>query len=81
MAAIPMLVVYYVDFGITNIVVPLRLQPYLGEMIDLSWGYYMYMGAIAIFCPNSINILAGVNGLEVGQSIVIGKQPFLLRIF
>jgi len=70
-AAIPMLVVYYVDFGITNIVVPLRLQPYLGEMIDLSWGYYLYMGAIAIFCPNSINILAGVNGLEVGQSIVI----------
>jgi UDP-N-acetylglucosamine--dolichyl-phosphate N-acetylglucosaminephosphotransferase len=29
------------------------------------------MGAIAIFCPNSINILAGINGLEVGQSIVI----------
>lgn len=26
---------------------------------------------IAIFCSNSINIHAGINGLEVGQSIVI----------
>lgn len=26
---------------------------------------------VCIFCPHSINILAGVNGLEVGQSIVI----------
>lgn len=70
-AAIPMLVVYYVNYGVTNIVVPLPLQPYLGELIDLSWAYYMYMAAIAIFCPNSINILAGINGLEVSQSIVI----------
>lgn len=30
------------------------------------------MAAVAIFCPNSINILAGINGLEVSQSIVIG---------
>lgn len=30
------------------------------------------MAAISIFCPNSINILAGINGIEVGQSIVIG---------
>lgn len=30
------------------------------------------MAAIAIFCPNAINIIAGINGIEVGQSIVIG---------
>lgn len=29
------------------------------------------MSAISIFCPNSINILAGINGIEVSQSIVI----------
>ncbi|KAK5071414.1 tunicamycin resistance protein, partial [Cryomyces antarcticus] len=29
------------------------------------------MAAIAIFCPNCINILAGINGIEVSQSIVI----------
>lgn len=33
--------------------------------------YYIYMFAIAIFCPNSINILAGINGIEVSQSLVI----------
>lgn len=70
-AAIPMLIMYYIDFGVTNIVVPLPLQPYLGQLLNLSWGYYVYMAAIAIFCPNSINILAGINGLEVSQSIVI----------
>ncbi|KAL7270564.1 tunicamycin resistance protein [Rhizina undulata] len=70
-ASIPMLIIYYVDFGVTNIVVPLPLQPYLGELLNLSWGYYIYMAAIAIFCPNSINILAGINGIEVTQSIVI----------
>jgi UDP-N-acetylglucosamine--dolichyl-phosphate N-acetylglucosaminephosphotransferase len=29
------------------------------------------MAAVAIFCPNSINILAGINGIEVSQSLVI----------
>lgn len=29
------------------------------------------MAAFAIFTPNSINILAGINGIEVSQSIVI----------
>ena len=29
------------------------------------------MGLLAVFCTNAINILAGVNGLEVGQSVII----------
>lgn len=52
-------------------VVPVPLQHYLGELFDLGWLYYAYMAAIAIFCPNSINILAGINGIEVSQSLVI----------
>jgi UDP-N-acetylmuramyl pentapeptide phosphotransferase/UDP-N-acetylglucosamine-1-phosphate transferase len=70
-AAIPMLIVYFVDFGVTKVVVPVPLQPYFGELLDLGWLYYLYMAGIAIFCPNSINILAGVNGIEVSQSLVI----------
>ncbi|KAI9830686.1 MAG: tunicamycin resistance protein [Phylliscum demangeonii] len=70
-AAIPMLIVYFVDFGVTQVVVPVPLQRYLGELVDLGWLYYAYMAAIAIFCPNSINILAGINGIEVSQSLVI----------
>lgn len=71
-ASIPMLVVYFVDYGVTNVVVPVQLEQYLGKMVNLGWLYYAYMAAIAIFCPNSINILAGINGIEVSQSLVIG---------
>ncbi|KAL9122755.1 MAG: hypothetical protein Q9187_000694 [Circinaria calcarea] len=70
-ASIPMLVVYFVDFGVTRVVVPAPLQNYLGELLDLGWLYYVYMAAVAIFCPNCINILAGINGIEVSQSLVI----------
>ena len=34
-AAIPMLIVYFVDFGVTQMVVPKPLRPYLGELFDL----------------------------------------------
>lgn len=71
-AAIPLLIVYYVDFGITAVMVPVILRPYFGDIVDLGFLYYGYMAAVAIFCPNSINIYAGVNGLEVGQSVMIG---------
>lgn len=70
-AAIPLLVIYFVDFGVTSIVIPLPLQPYLGELFDLGPLYYIYMASVAIFSPNSINILAGINGIEVSQSLVI----------
>jgi UDP-N-acetylglucosamine--dolichyl-phosphate N-acetylglucosaminephosphotransferase len=30
------------------------------------------MGMLAVFCTNAINIYAGINGLEAGQSYVIG---------
>lgn len=33
--------------------------------------YYVYMGLLSVFCTNSINIYAGLNGLEVGQSLII----------
>jgi len=29
------------------------------------------MGMLAVFCTNAINILAGINGLETGQSLII----------
>jgi UDP-N-acetylglucosamine--dolichyl-phosphate N-acetylglucosaminephosphotransferase len=34
-AAIPLLIVYFVDFGVTQVVVPVPLQQYLGELFDL----------------------------------------------
>ena len=33
--------------------------------------YYLYMTLVSTFCTNSINILAGINGLEVSQALII----------
>ncbi|EXJ93903.1 UDP-N-acetylglucosamine-dolichyl-phosphate N-acetylglucosaminephosphotransferase [Capronia coronata CBS 617.96] len=73
-ASLPLLIVYYVDFGVTSVVVPNFLVPYMPNqtrLINLSFLYYWYMSALSIFAPNSINIFAGINGIEVGQSLVI----------
>ncbi|KAF9279464.1 tunicamycin resistance protein [Mortierella alpina] len=70
-AAIPLLMVYWVNNGVTYIVVPIPLRPLLGQLINLGALYYVYMAMVAIFCTHSINIMAGINGVEVGQSLVI----------
>lgn len=33
--------------------------------------YYVYMSLLSTFATNSINILAGINGSEVGQALII----------
>ena len=43
-----------------------------GSIINLGLFYLLYMGLLAVFCTNAINIHAGINGLEVGQSYIIG---------
>uniref|UniRef100_A0A7N0VB34 UDP-N-acetylglucosamine--dolichyl-phosphate N-acetylglucosaminephosphotransferase n=1 Tax=Kalanchoe fedtschenkoi TaxID=63787 RepID=A0A7N0VB34_KALFE len=68
-AALPLLMAYA---GHTTILIPKPLVPIVGlEILDLGWIYKLYMGLLAVFCTNSINIHAGLNGLEVGQSVVI----------
>ncbi|XAR68464.1 UDP-N-acetylglucosamine--dolichyl-phosphate N-acetylglucosaminephosphotransferase [Bertholletia excelsa] len=68
-AALPLLMAYA---GHTTIIIPKPLIPYLGiDVLDLGWIYKLYMWLLAIFCTNSINIHAGINGLEVGQTVVI----------
>ncbi|KAL6795583.1 UDP-N-acetylglucosamine:dolichyl phosphate N-acetylglucosamine-1-phosphate transferase [Trichoderma sp. SZMC 28012] len=71
LASIPLLVVYFVDFDVTSIVIPVPLQPFLGDLLDLGVLYYVYMACVAMFCPQSINMLAGINGIEVSQCIVV----------
>lgn len=41
------------------------------SLLLIGWIYKLYMGLLAVFCTNSINIHAGINGLEVGQTVVI----------
>ncbi|KAA6399662.1 MAG: putative UDP-N-acetylglucosamine--dolichyl-phosphate N-acetylglucosaminephosphotransferase [Streblomastix strix] len=62
----------------SNINIPnIRFLRYIfrgNEQIDLGFIYVAYVCAILVFCTHSINIYAGINGLEVGQSIVIGNS-------
>jgi UDP-N-acetylglucosamine--dolichyl-phosphate N-acetylglucosaminephosphotransferase len=69
-AALPLLVAYS---GGTGVAVPKPLQAWLQlpHYVELGLLYKGYMVALAIFCTNSINILAGVNGLEAGQTFVV----------
>ena len=50
---------------------PLRSLLSLPSYLELGALYKAYMVALVVFCSNAINILAGVNGLEVGQTVVI----------
>lgn len=70
-STVPLLSTYWLSAGPTNIIVPIPLRPYLGFDIELSFLYLVYMLLWAVFFTNAINIYAGVNGLEVGQTVVI----------
>ncbi|KAM5558624.1 UDP-N-acetylglucosamine--dolichyl-phosphate N-acetylglucosaminephosphotransferase [Rosa sericea] len=77
-AALPLLMAYA---GHTTILIPKPLVPYVGlEVWDLGWMYKLYMGLLAVFCTNSINIHAGLNGLEVGQTVVIASAILIHNI-
>jgi len=80
LASLPLLMVYYVTFGSTTIVIPKPVQFWLGQNLNLGFLYYVYMGMLAVFCTNAINILAGVNGLETGQSVVIGLSIMVFNL-
>ncbi|KAJ3315687.1 hypothetical protein HDV04_002101 [Boothiomyces sp. JEL0838] len=71
-ASVPLLMVYYVTHGGTDVLVPIPLRPLLNtKLIHLGWFYYFFMSALSVFCTHSINIIAGINGVEGGQGIVI----------
>ncbi len=79
-ASLPLLMVYYVTADRTDVVVPLALRPLLGTNVDLGFLYYLYMGMLAVFCTNAVNIYAGINGLEVGQSFVIALSVLAFNL-
>ncbi|XP_033375560.1 UDP-N-acetylglucosamine--dolichyl-phosphate N-acetylglucosaminephosphotransferase isoform X2 [Parus major] len=80
MASLPLLMVYFTNFGNTTIVVPKPFRLLLGMHLDLGILYYVYMGMLAVFCTNAINILAGINGIEAGQSLVIAASIIIFNI-
>ncbi|XP_034826706.1 UDP-N-acetylglucosamine--dolichyl-phosphate N-acetylglucosaminephosphotransferase [Maniola hyperantus] len=79
-ASLPLLVVYYVNFNSTTFIVPIPLRQFFGISVNIGFLYYIYMGMLAVFCTNAINILAGINGLEVGQSVIIAMSIIIFNI-
>ncbi|XP_033096759.1 UDP-N-acetylglucosamine--dolichyl-phosphate N-acetylglucosaminephosphotransferase-like [Anneissia japonica] len=79
MATLPLLMVYMVNFGSTTVIIPKPFTQYIGTSVDLRILYYVYMGMLGVFCTNAINILAGINGIEAGQSLVIGLSIVLFN--
>eukprot|EP00055_Hartaetosiga_balthica_P013075 m.65703 g.65703 ORF g.65703 m.65703 type:complete len:419 (+) comp8161_c0_seq1:13-1269(+) len=78
-ASLPLLVVYFVNDGSTWVLVPPFLQEWIGgESIHLGIVFYVYMSMLAVFCTNAINIMAGINGVEVGQSLIIAISLLIL---
>jgi UDP-N-acetylglucosamine--dolichyl-phosphate N-acetylglucosaminephosphotransferase len=77
-ASIPLLVAYS---GSTTIIIPKFLYKIVGfHDLDLGILFKIYMSLLSVFCTNSINIYAGINGLEVGQSIIIGVSITIFNL-
>ncbi|VAH42762.1 unnamed protein product [Triticum turgidum subsp. durum] len=77
-AALPLLMAYA---GGTSIIIPKPLASYVGvEVLELGWMYKLFMLLLAVFCTNSINIHAGLNGLEVGQTVVISAAVLIHNV-
>ena len=77
-ASLPLIFAYG---GATNIVFPQFISNIIGiKILELGILFKIYMCLLAIFCTNSINILAGINGLEVGQSLIIAATIILYNL-
>ncbi|GAA5834432.1 hypothetical protein JCM11251_007989 [Rhodosporidiobolus azoricus] len=83
-ASVPLLVTYAAGHGVTDIVLPnlfgLRALfgvEHVSGVLHLGPLYYAYMSLLSTFCTNSINILAGVNGVEVSQALLIALSLLL----
>jgi UDP-N-acetylglucosamine--dolichyl-phosphate N-acetylglucosaminephosphotransferase len=64
---LPLVCVYS---GPTSVYVIAPFSYLFGSRLELSHLYLLYITLLGIYQTNTINIYAGINGLEVGQSIV-----------
>lgn len=52
-----------------------------GAIVELGYLFLLFMGVLAVFCTNAINILAGINGLECGQAFVIAVSILFFKLY
>ncbi|TKR86448.1 hypothetical protein L596_011040 [Steinernema carpocapsae] len=83
LSSLPLLMVYYVSGNSTSVLLPdpvHAMLPFLGRSLNIGPLYYVYMGMMIIFCTNAINIVAGINGVEAGQSLVIAFSVAVFNV-
>lgn len=81
-AVLPSMAVYRIIKSSTSILLPWPLHRLFGiHVVELGSMYYIWMLIVATFCTHSINIHAGINGLEVGQSIIIAISACISAYF
>lgn len=78
MLSSPCLYVSFLELLLISVSCPIRIT-FKKELKKLSIGplYYIYMSLLSTFATNSINILAGINGSEVGQALIIALSVIL----
>jgi UDP-N-acetylglucosamine--dolichyl-phosphate N-acetylglucosaminephosphotransferase len=81
LANLPLVLVYLASGGATGVSVPNPLRWLLGSYIELSFLFFFALLLVAVFSTHAINILAGVNGLEVGQAVVVAAAVCCLNVF
>lgn len=70
--------------ALTNLLEALGMTVYTnggGGLVDMHSWYLAAIVLLVVFCTNAINIYAGVNGLEVGQAVVIGAAMLFTNLF
>ena len=61
--------------------IPRFLQGILrAKLLELGALYHVYMLLFVVFATNSINILAGLNGLEAGQTLVVACSCLVFNL-
>lgn len=72
-ATLPIVTAYSRLGDATCVLIPKYLSEMAGidNVIDLGVIYLIFIFLLIIFCTNAINIHAGINGLEAGQSYII----------
>ncbi len=76
-ASLPLVIAYG---GETTVIVPTLLRGTLGKVLELGLLYRVYMALLAVFSANCINIYAGINGLEAGQTLVIAATVLVHNV-
>lgn len=57
------------------------VQSFVGTTyLDIGPLFYIYMMMLVIFCTNAINIIAGINGVESGQGLIIAASVAIFNL-